>query len=56
VSDALCSYWQRDKLKILQQNLLADSRERLALAKESGALVRAMKEENAQAEDDSSQE
>lgn len=53
VSDALCSYWQRDKLKILQQTLLADSRERLALAKESGALVRAMKEENAQAEDDS---
>lgn len=52
VSDAVCSYLQRDKLKVLQQTLLADSRERLALAKESGALVRAMKKERTQAEED----
>lgn len=44
-SDALCSYWQRDKLNVIQETLLADSRERLALAKQSGALVEAMKED-----------
>lgn len=45
-SDALCSYWQRDKLQVIQENLLADSRERLALAKQSGALVEAMKKDS----------
>lgn len=45
-SDALCSYWQRDKLQVIQETLLADSRERLALAKKSGALVEAMKEDS----------
>jgi len=46
VSDAVCSFWQRDKLKAIQESLLQDSRERLVLAKQAGALVDAMKEKS----------
>lgn len=51
-SDAMCSYWQRNKLHVIQDTLLADSRERLALAKQSGALVEAMKEDSYRQKDD----
>ena len=44
-SDALCSMWQRKKLKTIQARLVEQSRERLAKSKERTVLVNAIKQD-----------
>ena len=45
VSDALCSMWQRKKLKTIQARLVEQSQERLAKSKERTVLVNAIKQD-----------
>lgn len=43
VSDALCSYWQRRKLKVIQEELVREAEERAKKAKERTVLINAIK-------------
>eukprot|EP00890_Picochlorum_soloecismus_P000455 jgi/Picsp_1/140/NSC_00140-R1_protein len=44
-SDALCSMWQRKKIKTIQARLVEESQERLAKSKERTVLVNAIKQD-----------